>query len=870
MIISYHAKRDPRSWPHASYLMPPVLQIHHTLASCMRAYVDNNVLLNTTIQNIHQMQRFTHLLLMGDFNCPEIDWCDNFVSGSDQSFSAMFFDSCQDAFLSQHVHSPTRYLPNQRPSVLDLVFTDDPDMIETVNHLPPIGHSDHECLFWSLVYACSPTLSDRPHVRWEYHKGAYDEMIAHLDQVQWESLFKEDIDQNWKIFKELLLQARDKFIPHRTVSANKMKPLWWNKSIGKAIKQKHKLFLAYKKSNLSVDYTTYKTQRNIVKALIKKSRANYEAHIAENIKSAPKKFYGYINSKRKIRSSVGPLENQHGEIVSDLQGCTEILGSFFQSVFTDEDTGNIPEFPYVTDMRLSDIPLTVDTVYRKLASLNVCKAQGPDDIHPYILKECRESLCYPLLYIFRKSLDTGTIPQDWKTANVTPIFKKGQKQKANNYRPISLLSQAGKILESIIRDVMTKFFTENNLINKHQHGFVSGKSCLTNLLESFEDWTSYLDNPGISVDIIFLDFRKAFDTVPHCRLLKKLSSYGICDNLLNWLSSFLINRTQQVVLHGHKSDSFVVRSGVPQGSVLGPLLFLLYVNDLPGHVSSEISMFADDTKIYHKIKNIADCHQLQSDLDKLNIWSKEWLLSFNIEKCKYMRLGNNETVFNYTMFNADKVSYLLQTFEETDLGIAITPSMNFSSQVNKSYTKAMQALSMIKRSFKFLNNKIFLLLYRVFIRPHLEYCVQAWCPYLCRDIDKLEKVQRRATKLLPNLTHLPYPDRLKILGLYSLYYRRIRGDLILTYRILNKHIKIDSNIFFSLSTVTHTRGHQLKLYKPPVQHLPRQKIFSNRIINEWNSLPEYVVSATSINDFKNRLDNYWRSSRHGHSERPTA
>ena len=157
-------------------------------------------------------------------------------------------------------------------------------------------------------------------------------------------------------------------------------------------------------------------------------------------------------------------------------------------------------------MCLSYIPLTVDTVYKELASLNVCKAQGPDNMHPYIVKESCKNLCSSLLYIFRKSLDTGTIPQDWKTANVTPFFTKGQKQKVNNYRPISLLHQAGKILVSIIRDIMTKFLTENNLINKHQHSFVGGKSCLTNFLESFKNWTLYLDNLGTIVDIIFLDF----------------------------------------------------------------------------------------------------------------------------------------------------------------------------------------------------------------------------------------------------------------------------------------------------------------------------------------------------------------------------
>ena len=221
--------------------------------------------------------------------------------------------------------------------------------------------------------------------------------------------------------------------------------------------------------NPTSQWTTQLTRlRKIVKVLIKKNHANYEAHIAENVKSAPKKFYGYINSKRKLVVQLAPLKfNLVKLYLGNAQKYSVVFSICIN--FTDEDASNLPDFPYVSDMRLSNIPLTVDTVYKKLASLNVCKAQGPDNIHPYILKECCESL-----YTFRKSLDTGIIPQGWKTANVTPIFKKGQKQKVNNYRPISLLSQAGKILESIICDVMTKFLTENNLINKHQHGFVNG------------------------------------------------------------------------------------------------------------------------------------------------------------------------------------------------------------------------------------------------------------------------------------------------------------------------------------------------------------------------------------------------------------
>ena len=214
-------------------------------------------------------------------------------------------------------------------------------------------------------------------------------------------------------------------------------------------------------------------------------------------------------------------------------------------------------------------------------------------------------------------------------ANVTPVFKNGQRNLPNNYRPISLTSQACKVLESIIRDHIITFLSDKNIFCTQQHGFTYHKSCFTNLLETFEDWTKSNDQ-GLSTDIVFLDFKKAFDSVPHQRLLIKLMGYGIQNNCLNWISSFLSGRHQRVVVKGEMSKWYPVVSGVPQGSVLGPLLFILYVNDIPDLVNSKVKMFADDIKIYTQITSFSDALSLQNDLDRLCEWAREWLLQFNI------------------------------------------------------------------------------------------------------------------------------------------------------------------------------------------------------------------------------------------------
>jgi len=293
------------------------------------------------------------------------------------------------------------------------------------------------------------------------------------------------------------------------------------------------------------------------------------------------------------------------------------------------------------------------------SKLKPAKSPGPDNIHPMFLRETAYNIALPLTLIFRKSLDEGVLPEEWKCANITPIHKKGLRSEAENYRPISLTSAVCKVLETIVKKQMTTYLDSEGIITNHQHGFVRGRSCLTNLLHVIEDWTSNLDKE-YGVDVIYLDYKKAFDTVPHKRLVNKLEHLGFAGGLLNWLKAFLTNRTMRVVVNGCFSAWAVVLSGVPQGSVLGPLLFLLFVNELPDWIKNNICMFADDTKIWTRLTNPTDAESLQKDIDLLSTWSARWQLKFNPEKCKLMHIGHKQDT-KYTI-RQDNINWNIRTY----------------------------------------------------------------------------------------------------------------------------------------------------------------------------------------------------------------
>jgi hypothetical protein len=504
-----------------------------------------------------------------------------------------------------------------------------------------------------------------------------------------------------------------------------------------------------------------------------------------------------------------------------------------------------------------------------LKNLNASKASGPDEIPSRVLKHCSELLAPPLTTIFKRSFDTGQLPSDWLNANISCIFKKGDKNCAENYRPVSLTSVSCKLLEHVLCHHIHKHLDKHKILSDRNHGFRSGFSCETQLIGTMNDLMKSND-AGIQSDVIILDFSKAFDTVPHDKLLHKLSHYGIEGPILNWISTFLTQRKMKVVLEGEHSEEARVESGVPQGTVLGPLLFLVHINDLPETVNSTVRLFADDCLLYREIHSFNDHTILQQDLQNLEAWATNWGMRFNAKKC-YVMPTKQQSPYFYRLDGE-----ILKSVDHNPyLGVEISADLKWSTHISQKCKKASSILGFLRRNLGNCPRECRKLAYISLIRSTLEYGGIVWDPYLKKDIDQLERIQRQGARFIMRDYKSRKPGSvtrmLQDLNFPTLQSRRKQQRLTMLFKIAEGHVpafppdktltsvrtnrrKITPKVFEDFQTtnvvakyaVTNSRGFKIPESEGSEQY---RSSFFVRTIQEWNQLEESTVQAKSVASF---------------------
>jgi len=414
-------------------------------------------------------------------------------------------------------------------------------------------------------------------------------------------------------------------------------------------------------------------------------------------------FYKYVNKRISYRSGVGALTDSAGSTIVDDSGKANLFNEYFASVGT-IDNDVLPPCPCVVSkgVSLKTVEFNVSNVMLAMNKLKSNLSSGPDGLPPLLFKQLKNCLAAPLAMIFTQLLSVAAVPDDWKRAIITPVFKKGVSGLVSNYRPISLTCVPCKIMECIVAQQMYQYFNEHHILNKAQHGFVEGHSTCTNLLESVNDWTLSIQNKR-GVTVAYIDFSRAFDTVSHEKLINgRLKSYGISGDLLSWLRNFLSGRTHQTKIGFNLSSVAKLLSGVIQGSGIGPLTFLTYINELieiMERCGVRIKLFADDAKLYAEIVDIYDVEKLQHAIDMLAEWAELWQLTISISKCCVLNIGNIPADImpspNYYLNNNE----LPVVMSCRDLGVIVSHDLSPSEHINAIVQKAQQRANIILRCF---------------------------------------------------------------------------------------------------------------------------------------------------------------------------
>ena len=813
------------------------------------------------------------VILAGDLNCPDIDWESLSVKPGCKivGVSEKLIEVSTKHGLTQVQKETTRL-----SSLLDLFFTNNVSLLSSIETIPGISTANEHAAIVTDLNLKAEVSKSAPHKIHQWNKVNWDNVKGETRTFANEFCADaggKSVDEQWECIEHHLNGILKKHVPSKTSKVRKDQP-WLSNELKRRCRRKQRMYNRWKKLKASnkpckAARESYKRFHQDTNTLLNKARNQYLNKIlTEGLENnSQKPFWRYIKSRRTESTGVAPLK-EAGQIHSDPKRKAQILAHQFRSVFTqDDDTADDTYLVGPAYPPMADIVIDEPGVLKLLKGIDPSKASGPDQIPCRLLRELHAELAPVFTILFQSSYDSGTLPSVWKSAWITPVFKKGDKCVASNYRPVSLTCVSSKLLEHILCSQIRNYLDEHGILSPYQHGFRKKLSCESQLLVTTHDLLKRLDNRE-DVDIAILDFSKAFDVVPHERLLRKLRLYGIEGRTLQWISSFLQGRTQSVLVdgirshQGNRTTGDDVVSGVPQGTVMGPLLFLLYINDLPSVLSPSTScrLFADDCLIYRSISSLSDQSALQEDLEALHDWGTVWGLKFNVTKCNIMHLTRKSTtpVRFYTLGG----EIIKSVSEAKYLGICLsdnygTRSSQWKSHITEIANKANQRLGFLRRNLGGCPYRLREVGYISLVRSCLEYSGAIWDTTIKDERDRLEVIQRRAarwargargiisiTALLNDLKWQPLADR------------RRNQRLSLFYKILHQDLNIPpDSVDLNISTSRTRKKHSLVLQREHGRdkHSPYWKGTICRTIPEWNNLDRSVAEAGSFLIFKSRL-----------------
>ena len=806
--------------------------------------------------------------ILGDFNAKCTNWWPN---GVDNACGLELFNSSTLHGYSQVISEPTNFQPNSSPSCIDLIFTNQPNLIIESGVQATLSNTcHHQIIYAKISFKIYYPPSYKREV-WHYNDAQINSIQDSISNFDWKKAFENlSVNEQVELFTTTLFNIFRNFIPHENLKCNPKDPPWINKNIKKALRRKNRLYRKFMSGGQKIeDEIELSEATNAVSELISTAKESYFVKMGYKLndpQTSPKTYWAILKRfLNKVKIPEIPPLLVDNVFVTDFKTKTGVFNEFFSNQCNILDNGSIlPQFNFRTHSRLTDIAFSPSDLSKIIKDLNPNKSHGHDNFSIRMIQICGDSIIPPLILLFESSIQSGNFPDSWKKGNITPVHKKQSKNLVNNYRPISLLPILGKVFEKLIYNSLYEYLINNQLLSEKQSGFRKGDSCVSQLISITHNIYRAFDcNPSLETRGVFLDISKAFDKVWHKGLLFKLKSYGVEGKAYKLLENYLSNRKQRVLLNGQFSSWLPLNAGVPQGSVLGPLLFLIYINDLSENLTSETKLFADDTSIFSIAFDVnRTAEELNKDLNVIKDWAFQWKMSFNPDPNKQateviFSHKKNEVLHPTLYFNQSPVACVL--FQK-HLGLILDKRLKFDHHLNEKIAKAFKGIGLIKRLYHYLPRNSLLTIYRSYVRPHLDYCDVIYDqPHNATFSRKIETVQYNAALAITGAIKGTSYDRLyQELGLEYLSDRRRCRRLFYFFNIVN---------FLSPKYLSDMLPGKQRSYNPERAQLfaetfSHSAYFSNSFfpfcIKAWNKLSPGLRNAVSVSEFKNGLLKLYR------------